>query len=57
MIGRSMEKMGVRAGASVQSHSMMRSKKVRIVPSRCRTVFLVATVLSFTPGRAAGHRL
>jgi hypothetical protein len=51
MIGRSMLKIGVRAGASGQSHSMIRSKKVRTVPRRCRTVLAVARVSVFWPGR------
>ena len=36
--GTSTAKIGVRGGASGQSHSMIRSKKLRSIPSRCRIV-------------------
>ena len=38
-MGTSIAKIGMRAGASAQSHSMIRSKKLRSIPSRWRIVF------------------
>ena len=49
-------RIGLRAGASGQSHSMSRSKKMRIMRSRCRWVFF-AIVGPFVPGWAASHTL
>ena len=37
-------KIGFRPGASAQSHSMIRSKKLRIIRRRCRWVFLAMVV-------------
>ena len=46
----------LRRGASGQSQSMSRSKKMRIIRSRWRWVFF-ARVAAWVPGRAASHTL
>jgi hypothetical protein len=47
---------GTRAGASGQSHSMMRTKNIRSVPSRCVNVAGESLAVD-RPVRAASQRM